>query len=56
MKAKDKATVISPFHPYKGRSGVIAHITKDSEGTLVFMDFGDGQEVMLEPSDITVKK
>lgn len=55
MKAKDKATVINPFHPHKGRTGVIANITKDSEGTLVFIDFGDGQQVMVEPSDIKVK-
>jgi hypothetical protein len=55
MKVKDKATVISPFHAYSGRTGTITEIGTDDEGDFVFIQFHDaGKDIMFEPSDIKV--
>jgi hypothetical protein len=54
-KTKDRATITNPFHPYRGHTVTITNTTKDDEGTLVFVRLGNGTEIMLDPSDITIK-
>ena len=55
MKVKDKATVISPFLAYRGRTGTITEIGTDDEGDFVFIKFhGVANDIMFYPSDIKV--
>ena len=54
MKEGDKAKVTNQFHAWRGRVGIITSIGKDEYGTLVFLKFKDGFEVILNPDDIKI--
>lgn len=54
MKEGNRAKVTNQFHARRGRVGIITSIGKDEYGTLVFLKFRDGFEVMLDPNDIKI--
>jgi hypothetical protein len=54
MKVQDKVVVTSPFHAYRGHTGVVTLVTEDRDGVVILARFGDGKEIMLEPADVRV--
>jgi ribosomal protein L21E len=52
MKKGQTVTVTAPFHAYRGHTGTITNTATDDDGDIIFVRLGNGQEVMLEPTDV----
>jgi hypothetical protein len=56
MQAGQKVTVTNKFHAYRGQVGTITDTTTDEFGDIVFVQFADGKNIMVEATDVTLNK
>jgi hypothetical protein len=56
MQAGQKVTVTNKFHAYRGQVGIITDTATDEFGDIVFVQFADGKNIMVEATDVTLNK
>ncbi len=56
MQVGQKVTVTNKFHAYSGQVGTITETATDEFGDIVFVQFTDGKNIMVEATDVTLNK
>lgn len=54
MQALEKVKITNRFHAYHGQIGIISRRSTDEDGDIILVVFDNGEELMLEPSDVEV--
>ena len=56
MQVGQKVTVTNKFHAYCGQVGAITDTATDEFGEIVFIEFADGKNIMVEATDVRLNK